>query len=200
MTGNTRRSALVVALSIVTLVAAGAGDAGPRSPKAKAAIRAYDRALDGARAEYGRAVAAAGKALRAELDESLKQAMKAGSLDEANSIKAVRESRVPGSGATTFEGAWSVVYGNAVKRTYVIRSNRIAITEDGRQWQGELRIKGGVILADVTDHQGPKLERFTVAGPRFFIEHWHPAGAYPDGIPEEFGVAVRATATRDSPK
>ena len=61
MTGNLRRSALVVGLAIVMLVAAGAGDAGPRSPKAKAAIKKYDRAVEQARAEYERAVAAAGK-------------------------------------------------------------------------------------------------------------------------------------------
>lgn len=84
----TRRIVILVTLLTLPLVAAEGDDAPPKSSKAKAALKKYDRAVEKAKADYDRAVAAAGKELRGELDVSLKAAMKAGTLDEAKRIEA----------------------------------------------------------------------------------------------------------------
>ena len=189
---NSPRLPLVVALTLMLMGVGGADDGGPQSPKAKAAIRKYERTVAKAKADYDQAVAAAGKTLSAELDEALKAAMKAGSLEEAHLIKAARDERgAADPAAAPFDGTWAVAYGNGITRRYVIRGGRMAMEEGERKWTGQIRVKNGVVLADVSDHQAQKLERFTMAGGRFFIEHYHPAHTYPDGVATVFGVATR---------
>jgi hypothetical protein len=79
---------LATVLTLPLLTSAAGDDPGPKSPKAKAALRKYDRSVERAKAEYDRAVAAAAKDLRSELDVALKAAMSAGSLAEAKAIEA----------------------------------------------------------------------------------------------------------------
>ena len=189
---NSPRLPLIVGLTLMLMLVGGAGDGEPQSTKAKAALRKYERTVAKAKADYDQAVAAAGKTLSAELDEALKVAMKSGSLEEANRIKAAKDERgAADPGAAPFDGTWAVVYGNGITRRYVIRAGRMAIEEGERKWTGQIRVKDGTVLADVSDHQGPKLERLTMVGGRFFIEHYHPAQTYPDGVAQVFGVAAR---------
>ena len=141
------RTGLLIILSFFVL---GLADAPPRSLKAQLALRKYDRAVERARSDYDATVNAASKVLAAELDEALKLAMKSGSLDEANSIKAARDARVTtarpekGSRLGGLDGSWSLVYGNGVRRTYVISgtvltSPRGAGREKGRSRSSTVR-------------------------------------------------------------
>lgn len=86
-------SVVVAALVLPLTVAASGDEERPKSPKATIALKKYDRAVEKAKADYDRAVAAAAKELRAELDVALKGAMKSGSLDEAKAIEAAMPPR-----------------------------------------------------------------------------------------------------------
>ena len=79
---------LVVTLPLLALAQKPDAPEPPKSPKAKAALAKYDRAVAKAKADYDRAVATAARELRGDLDDALKAAMKAGSLDEAKRIEA----------------------------------------------------------------------------------------------------------------
>lgn len=80
--------ALVVTLPLLALAQTPAAPEQPRSPKARAALTKYDRAVAKAKADYDRAVATAARELRGDLDDALQAAMKAGSLEEAKRIDA----------------------------------------------------------------------------------------------------------------
>ena len=95
---------LALALLAIALNVPAAPDAKspelPKSPKAKAAIKKYERALDAAKAEHDRATAAARKELNGQLDAAIKDAMKAGTLDEAKRIEAAKVEAEGDAGAT----------------------------------------------------------------------------------------------------
>ena len=85
---------IILLFPIALLVAAGAEtkpeQREPKSPVARNALKKYDEAIEKAKASYDIAEASARKELSAGLDDALKAAMAAGSLDEANRINAIR--------------------------------------------------------------------------------------------------------------
>jgi hypothetical protein len=180
------------ALVVIVLILIAAGDAEPRSLKAKAALRKFDRAVERAEAARDEAVAAAASTLATELDEALKAAMKAGSLEEANAIKSAKESRAKnkprGMAAPTLEGRWRVVYGNGTRRRYAFHGERFEWFEGEQTRPGALTRDDGAFLIDTGDG---KLERWTPAAGRCFIEHFNPKATFPDRDADEFGVATR---------
>ena len=198
-----RRLLGVLLLTLPMLVAADTPkSAGPRSPKAKAAIRKYERSVEKAKAEYDRAVAAAAKELKAELDVALKAAMKAGSLEEAKRIESARPSApagqasAPGRGggggaaaAAGMAGRWRVTYVNGSERTYAVDGDG-SVTWDGQRAQ-LTKTPSGIANDDNTLDRGAR-ERYTlIEGDRLLVEHFRPAGTFPDGKPDQIGIGRR---------
>lgn len=162
----------------------------PKSPKARAAITKYDRAVEKAKADYDRAVAAAGKAMLTELELAKKQAMKADNLPEASAIQAVAERTKQefGERGTTSEesrqapglkgliGKWVVRYGNGAEREYVIAPDGRVTFNDGPT--APIRKTDDGLLVDFNDG---KVERLHLVDGLLIIEHFDPKSTLASG-------------------
>lgn len=195
-TQTTRGILLSLLVTLPLLVAADEPKAEqPKSPKAKAALKKYDRAVEKAKADYDRAVAAAAKELNGELDVALKAAMKSGTLDEAKRIEAVGKSiamPTPDKTSRSIEGlvgTWEIRYANQTERTYTI-DKRGLLTCGGKQGHLVPTPNG---IANPVGFENGKRERYTpTADGRLLIEHFAPDSTFPDGAPDQIGVGVRA--------
>ena len=193
MSNNPTRTAVLTALLILPLV--GAGDEGPKSPKARAAIRKYEKVVERANADRDRAVAAAAQDLRAELDASLKAAMKAGSLEEAKAIEAVGKSLAAPAAksekardlAASLVGTWDVVCANRMQRTYTIDPQGRIAWGDRR---AQLVSTPHGVAGPIGFEQGKRERCTSLTDGRLLVEHFAPDSAFPDGPPDQIGLGV----------
>ena len=190
---RTHQPTRLAAVAVIALAFVAAGDAEPQSLRAKNALRKFDRAVQRADAARDEAVALAGATLAQELDEALKAAMKAGSLEEANAIKSAKEARAKSkprglAAVATLDGRWNVIYGNGIKRRYAFKGEHFEWIEKDQTRPGTLTRDDGAFLLDTGDG---KVERWTPVAERCFVEHFNPKATYPDSDADEFGVAKR---------
>ena len=182
--------------------AAAAADAPdpPRSLKAKTALKKYDRAVEKARLAYDQAVAAATKELNGELGAALKQAMQAGSLEEAKRIEAAQSARPAAAAAAGGRsggggdqrgmiGTWSVRYTNRTERTYTISADGRLSVEGGATTKLARPEAGGGLLLDFNDG---KVERLRlVDGTMLLIEHFNRKSDLANGNFDVLGIGRR---------
>ena len=85
-------------------------------------------------------------------------------------------------------GTWRVTYTNNAVRTYEVGSDdTVRFMEENLQARVQ---RGEEVLLQFDDG---KLERWTLAGTRLFVEHWNPASKYPQQPPTVIGIGVRVS-------
>jgi NAD(P)-dependent dehydrogenase (short-subunit alcohol dehydrogenase family) len=86
-------------------------------------------------------------------------------------------------------GTWKIVYfPNHVKKVYLVKATGDVALADS-DWKGRLQKTAGFLVLDVGDG---KLERWTFAGARLFIEHFESKASYPDN-PVQIGIGEKGS-------
>ena len=88
-------------------------------------------------------------------------------------------------------GTWRVTYTNNAVRTYEVGSDdTVRFLEENRHARVQ---RGEEVLLRFADG---KIERWTLAGRRLFVEHWDPASKYPQRPPSVIGSGVRVSTAQ----
>ena len=159
---------------------------------------AFAAAITEAQAAYNLAVVDAHKKLRADLDRDLQAATKAADLDRAITIRdrlkrmdeegpdVFKEGKRPGNKPRIVAGSWKMEYHpNGTTREFKVSESgvleifgkRVALKSYGESW--------------LYDCGHDKLERWTFAGSRLFVEHYSPANTFPTK-PNQIGLGFLA--------
>jgi hypothetical protein len=88
----------------------------------------------------------------------------------------------------SFEGAWTVKYGNGSTRHYVIDLQGRVAWSANTIIQGRLSNMNGHVVLDLGDKV---LERLRVSGGKLLVEQFHPATLFPAGKPSAEGVGAK---------
>jgi hypothetical protein len=179
--------------SVALLCLLCAAPAQPKSLRARTAIKKFERSVDAAQMTYDRAVAAARKELRAEMDAAIDAAMRAKRLDDAKAIEAARDARVVGKlrtnqAADGLVGTWRVTWTDGSERTYEIDAAGDVAWGDKRRPLQRRPGSGGVVTDPGLD--GASVERFTRAEDRLLVELFKPAAGPGSERPALIGIGV----------
>ena len=171
--------------------APGDGAKRPKSSAVKRALVKRDRSVEQAEAAYRKAAADANEQLLGELKKAKDAALLSKDL-EANAVAAVIAETEQASGGAgvppNLDGRWEVVFGSGDRRSYDFKGAGYSMKQGDFSVAGTLRkTKAGL----VHDEGNGKLNRITVVGDRFFIEHFvNPQADFPSGRPNNVGVGL----------
>lgn len=195
------RVALLAVLLSFPLALGADDDAEPKSVKARAALKKYEKAVEKADAAHRKAVSDAAKVLVGELEAAKKDAMKASNLPEATSIQqladrvkkeaaGLEKARRGTPGFTDLKGLigkWIVRYGNGAERAYTITPDA-QLSMEGGPTVALRKAEGGGALVDLKDG---KVERVHLIDGVMLVEHFDPKSSLTDGRFAQLGVGRR---------
>jgi hypothetical protein len=161
-----------------------------QAPAAREAKATFDAARRKAEADFASALSTTRKALVEDLEAVMKEATRAGDLDEALKLRAALESlrkeetaasrRREGSACLPV-GRWSVDFTNGVSEACEIRKEGTAsVVEPQRTSGGRVEARDNSVLIVYDDD---RLERWTPAGNGMIVEHWFPIARFPSASP-----------------
>lgn len=161
-----------------------------KSRQALNAGEAYQRAVSSAMAECDKAILAARKKYADVLTASVKQATKAGDLQEAQALQKTLDRLGPIVRALPTQ-RWNARYSHTGDRfDIVFNQSSVAAAKKGT---GQLQPEDERWI--VTFPSGTVM-RLTAVGDRFLIEEWPPEAGYAAGLPARWlAIATRAEKT-----
>ena len=190
------RAAVIATLLLLPYLACAAEP--PKKEAVSKSDAAFATAITEAQAAYNLAIVDAHKKLKADLDRDLQTATKAADLDRAVAIRdrlrkmeddgpdVFKEGKRPGNKPRIVAGSWKMEYHpNGTTRAFKVSETgileidgkRVALKPYGESW--------------LYDFGNDKLERWTFAGSRLFVEHYSPSNTFPTK-PNQIGLGFLA--------
>jgi hypothetical protein len=194
------RKLVGVALLLTCIASLGADDnPDVHSAIARSALEKRDAIVKKAASEYLEKLAAADQHLATDLDKALQQALRDGSLKEANSLDALKKDAVarvsnekPESSSSPMSliGRWRIRTRSQVA-TWIISGDKVHVIHDnGDADAGPAAQSNGLV---VVKYPNGWIERFSPLGDRIVFESWEPkvSNGFPTVESTEFGIGTR---------
>jgi hypothetical protein len=163
----------------------------PSSARLRTAAAEYQKATRTADAVlekvYDKAMKDATKALKIDLAEAIQAELKEITAKGPNPKTAASKGEAPATRPKLIPGRWEVTYTpNRSTHVYIIRSDGAVVNERG-EVQYQIKHRDGALIVEFPDN---KLERFTFAENRLFVEHFNPKSDYERNIPDQVGIGT----------
>lgn len=179
-------------------------------PSVQQAVKEYQADVAVAEAKFGAEAEKARQSFLAKLNEEMKKETMAGNLDNAVAIRdeirriqsespsakgTLQHGQTPKSTAALppqLIGKWIVKYQPPFIHTYTVHPDGTCSYLEKGVVGNLKRQSNDTFLITFAVDDGDFTERWTLAGNRFFVEHFYPVGSFPKATPTFLGVGEKA--------
>lgn len=165
----------------------------PQSPAVRAARKAYELALQSARADYSTKASAAREKYLGAVEIAMKQATRAGDLDEANRLKAEQldiEAANFEADLSSLWGTWEMRWGQrAITRYQFFKEGIVTRDLANEPQRGTIKRSGRDLLIDFGNNS---VMRVNLSGQRLILEYWDRSERFSTNYPDNIGIGTRA--------